>query len=324
VALENEVRVVSEPTLGYGAACMKGFAAAQGKYLFLADPDGSYDFEEIPHFLGQLEEGCDFVLGNRFQGKIDEGAMPWSHRYIGNPLLSSILRLFYNTKIHDVHCGMRAITKSAFQSLPLLTTGMEFASEMIVVALKKNLRITEIPINYHPRQGVSKLRRLSDAWRHLRFMLLYKPLVLFFFPGILLFSTGIISLLLLYFDGLKLFHIQFHYHPMFLSCVLIIIGYQLIIFALFAKTYAITHLGDRPIFDKLYQYLNIEMASLAGLGLVAVGGIIYLNILLKWIGTNFGALNEVKNSVLALTFIVLGIQTIFSGFMLSILGIKRK
>ena len=324
VALKGGARVVQETVPGYGAACMKGLAEAKGTYLFLADADGSYDFEEIPNFLNGLLQGQDFVIGDRLKGKIEKGAMPWSHRHIGNPLLSSLLRLFFRTTIHDVHCGMRAIKKNAYQSLPLMTTGMEFASEMIVMALKKRLRISELTINYHHRKGVSKLKRISDGWRHLRFMLLYKPFVLFFLPGVLLLSAGIVTFPFLYFGGLTFFRIRFYHHPMFLSSLFIIMGYQLVLFALFAKTYAINHLGDSPVLERFYRYMNIERACAIGLAVAALGSLIYLQIFGKWLATHLGALNETKNALLGLTLLVLGIQTVFSAFMLSILGIKQK
>lgn len=324
IALRNGACVVREPMSGYGAACMKGFAVAKGKYFFLADVDGSYDFEEMPLFVQKLERGADLVIGDRFRGKIEEGAMPWANRFLGNPVLSFILRVFFKSQIHDVHCGMRAISKIAYQTLPLRTTGMEFASEMIIMALKKSLRIAELPIHYHKRKGTSKLKRVSDGWRHLRFMLLYKPFVLFFLPGAILFSAGTATLLLFYFINLPFFRIRLYYHPMFLSSLLMITGYQLTLFALFAKTYAINHLGDSPILEKFYHYVNIERACVLGFSAAALGGFIYLRIFIKWLHTDFGAMNEIKNSVLALTLIVLGVQTFFSAFMLSILGIKEK
>ncbi len=324
IASKNGAHVVLEPVQGYGAACEKGFETARGEYCFLADADGTYDFEEIPKFFAAFSQGWDLIIGNRFKGKIDPGAMPWSHRHIGNPLLSSVLRLFFKTKIHDTHCGMRAITKKAYQSLSLMTIGMEFASEMIVMALKKDLRILELPVDYHKRKGISKLKRFSDGWRHLRFMLLYKPLFLFFMPGILMLSIGMISLPLFYFDAISLPGIRFYYHPMFFSSLFIITGFQLVLFSVFAKTYAITHLGDSPVLEKFYRYMNIERASLLGLFGVGLGGFMYMKIFVKWLETHLGPLNEIKNSILALTLIVLGIQTIFSAFMLSILGIKRK
>lgn len=324
IAKEKGVILACEKERGYGSAYLKGFEIAKGKYLFLADSDGSYDFNEIAAFAACLKEGYDFVIGDRFKGKIERGAMPCSHKYIGNPLLSGISRLFFKTKIHDVHCGMRAITKEALLKLGLKTKGMEFASEMVVMAGKKRLRIKELPINYYKRKGESKLKSFADGWRHLRFMLLYSPLFLFFIPGTALLLLGIISMLGIYSGALSFLGIKLQYHPMFLSALFIIAGYQLIIFALFAKSYAIIHLGDNPIFNKLYRYVTIEKASLVGTAIVLLGVFIYIKIFLKWINTGFGALNEIKNSIVALTLIIVGIQTVFSSFMLSILGIKEK
>lgn len=324
IAKEKDVILVHEQETGYGLAYLKGFEIAKGKYLFLADADDSYDFGEIARFIAFLENGYDFVIGNRFKGRIEKAAMPWSHKYIGNPILSGISRLFFGTKIHDVHCGMRAITKEALEKLRLKTKGMEFASEMVILAGKKRLKIKELPIDYYRRKGRSKLRSFADGWRHLRFMLLYSPFFLFFIPGTTLLLLGLISMLGIYSGALSFLGIKFQYHPMFLSALFIITGYQLIIFALFAKSYAIIHLGDDPIFNRLYRYVTIEKASIVGIVTVLLGIFIYIKIFLRWTSSGFGALNEVKNSIVALTLIIAGIQTIFSSFMLSILGIKEK
>ncbi len=324
IAKRKKVKVVYEPERGYGSAYLSGFKTAKGKYLFFADSDGSYDFNEIPRFIRELKKGSDFVIGDRFKGKIEKGAMFWFHKYIGNPMLSGILRLFFKTKINDVHCGMRAITKKALSKLDLRAAGMEFASEMALKAIKNNLKIKEVPIDYRKREGESKLKSVSDGWRHLRFMLLYSPLFLFFIPGISLLLIGVISLVWLYFGSPEILGIRLYNYPMFLSALLIIVGYQLIIFASFAKTYAVFHLGDDPAFGRIYRYITIEKASIFGGILAFLGFIIYLTIFLKWLNVGLGALQELKNSIIALTLIVVGIQTIFSSFMLSILGIKEK
>ena len=202
---------------------------------------------------------------------------------------------------------------------------MEFASEMIIKALRNSLRIKELPIDYYSRKGKSKLRGFSDAWKHLRFMLLYSPLFLFFIPGIIVFILGVLSMLWLYFGNFYLFGIRFYTHPMFVSALLIIIGYQLIFFSIFAKTYSITHLGEEgKLINKLYKYLTIEKASIFGTIIIFLGALIYVYILVEWIKKGFGDLNEIKNSIVALTFITLGVQTIFYSFMLSILGIREK
>lgn len=324
IAIEKKVKLIHEKELGYGATYLKGFEAALGRYLFLADPDGSYDFNEIPKFIEQLKNGYDFVIGNRFGGKMEKGAMSWLRRYIGNPILSGILRLFFRTKIHDTHCGMRALTKASLKKLNLRTTGMEFASEMVIKAIKNDLKIKEFPIDYYRRIGASKLKSFADGWRHLRFMLLHSPLYLFFIPGLFLFLIGLISISWMYLGSPEVLGIKLFYHPMFLSTLLIIIGYQLIIFSFFAKTYAIIHLGDKPILDNLYKYITIEKAGIVGILMSVMGIVIYLIIFLKWLHSGFSELSEVKNSIVALTLTIIGIQTIFSSFMLSILGIKEK
>jgi glycosyltransferase involved in cell wall biosynthesis len=324
IAKARGIIPIIEDRQGYGSAYLKGVEAARGNYFFLADVDGTYDFREIPRFLEKLKSGYDLILGNRFQGSIAPGSMPWKHRYLGNPLLSFLMRLLFKINISDTQCGMRMLSREAWELLSLRTTGMEFASEMIIKAVKKKLRISDLPINYYPRLGKSKLKSFADGWRHLRFMLLYSPLFLFLLPGILFFLLGFISLILLYLNALSVFQIRLQYHPMTLSAVLIILGYQLMVFALFAKTYAINHLGDEPVFNKLYRFLSIENVSLVGLALCLIGASIYVAILMKWINLHFGELQEIKNSILGLTFMTIGIQTIFSSFMLSILGIKEK
>jgi len=323
-AKSKAIRLIEEKEKGYGSAYLRGFREAKGSYIFMADSDGSYDFSEIPNFIKGLKEGNEFVIGNRFKGEIEKGAMPWSHRYIGNPILSGILRLFFKTNVRDSHSGMRAITKPALEKLNLRTMGMEFASEMVIKAGKKGLKTKEIPINYKKRAGTSKLNSFPDGWRHLRFMLLYSPLFLFFIPGLILFLLGLISGLLLYFGKLEFLGTPLYYHPMFLSSVLVVVGYQLIIFALFAKTYAATHLGEKNNLQKLYKHITIEKAGIIGILLALIGAIIYIYIFVGWVKSGFSGLEQVKNSVVALTLIVIGIQTVFSSFMLSILGIKEK
>lgn len=321
IAEEKQATLVGEKERGYGAACLKGFKCARGNFIFLADCDASYDFNEIPRFIEELKKGSDFVIGNRFKGKIAKGAMPWARQWIGNPILSGIFRLFFKAKIHDVHCGMKALTQEALKTLHLRTKGMEFASEMAILAGKNKLKIKELPINYYKRKGQSKLRALADGWRHLRFMLLFSPLFLFFIPGLVLFLAGIVFLGWLYLGPSRIMGMPFYYHSMFVAALSIIIGYQLIIFSLFTKTYAITHLGDEPIFDSLYKRITIETASIAGILMGLAGIIIYVAVFLKGF-SHGGEAQEIRSSILALILIITGIQTIFSSSMLSILGIK--
>lgn len=321
----NNVVLVKHDKDGYGTAYLEAFRAAKGNYIFMADADGTYDFNEIPNFIKNLRDGHDLVLGNRFSGKIEEGAMPALNRYLGNPALSFILRLFFFTKIKDSHTGMRAIKKEALEKINLRAAGMEFASEMIVKAIKNDLKIKELPINYYKRKGLSKLRPFSDAWKHMRFMLLYSPLFLFFVPGIFLFLTGGISMVWFYFGAPNFLGFKLYYHPMFFSSALIIIGYQLIIFSAFAKSYAINHLGEKSAFmQKIYSLITIERASIFGASVLIFGALVYIIIFTKWVSSGFGSLNEIKNSVVGLTLVIFGVQTIFSSFMLSILSIKEK
>ncbi len=318
------VKLLEESERGYGAACRAGLKASGGTFLLIADCDGSYDFDHLPLFLDNLSQGYDFVIGNRFAGHMHKNAMPWAHRYIGNPILSGLLRLFFRSSIQDSHCGLRGITRTALDRLNLRTVGMEFASEMVIKAEKLKLKIAQVPVNYNQRLGRSKLKSLSDGWRHLRFMLLYSPLFLFFLPGAGMFCIGILGFFLSYFELIQIGTIRFQEHPLFVFALFIIIGYQLIIFSLFAKTYAITHFDEPPIFEKFYHYITIEHVGIFGILFTVFGAGIYWGILQKWLHMHFGPLNEIKNAILALLLMTVGMQTLFSSFMLSILGIKEK
>lgn len=320
-----KIKIVRHNKVGYGNAYLEGFKHVTTPNIFMADCDGTYDFSEIPNFLERLKQGNDFVMGDRFAYPLEKEVMPFTHKYIGNPLLSGLLRLFYKTTVKDSHCGMRAIKTEALKKLNLQTTGMEFASEMVIKSLKYNLKISELPIHYKKRLGESKLNTFADGWRHLRFMLLYSPLFLFFIPGIIIFLIGIITLISLTISSQSILGLTFYIHPMFLSSLLTITGYQLIFFGIFAKTYAITHLGEsNKKLENIYKNITIEKAGILGILTIIAGLAIFISILYNWINSNFGELNEIKNSILALTLITLGVQTIFSSFMLSILGIKEK
>jgi glycosyltransferase involved in cell wall biosynthesis len=316
--------LVHQPVRGYGNAYMAGLSSAQGDYIYMSDGDGTYDFSHMPEFISKLKAGNDMVIGNRFAFPMEKNSMPWLHRYIGNPLLSSLVRLFFTIKIKDIHCGARALRKTVLKTLSLNTAGMEFASEMIIKGARRKLSFGEVPITYSARIGTSKLNSFSDGWRHLRFILLYSPLYLFFLPGLIAFVIGILSLVIFYATQPTIFGITFFFHPMFLSSALVIVGYQLIIFSMFSKIYAITHLGDsNPKVEKLFKVLTIEKVALVGIVTTIIGAVIFAIIFLKWAGSGFDTLNEIKNSIVALTMLVIGIQTFFSGFMLSTLGIKE-
>lgn len=320
------IKLVNEKIRGYGSAYLAGFKIAKGKYFFMADADNTYDFNDIPVFIDKLRnEKYDLIVGNRFSGRMEKKSMPLLHRYFGNPFLSYLVKLFFNVKINDIHSGARAISKEALGKIVLYTSGMEFASEMIIKAAKANLKITEIPISYNSRIGKSKLRSFSDGWRHLRFILVYSPNFLFLIPGLFLFISGLFLMAYFYFSSPVFSGIQLYIHPMFIFAVMIMIGYQIIFFAGFSRVYAVNHLGDSDkTIEFLYNKITIEKASIIGLVLISTGLFIFIFILTKWIASDFGALGEYKNSIVALTLMVLGIQTFFSAFMLSILGIKEK
>jgi glycosyltransferase involved in cell wall biosynthesis len=320
-----ELKIVTEEHDGYGRAYLKGFESAVGKYIFMADADGTYSFRDIPRFLDEIKKGSDMVIGNRFAEKLPKGTMPILHKLIGNPLLSCLTRLFFKVKVNDIHCGERMITRKALSQITLYTAGMEFASEMVIKVARRGLKISELPVSYAPRLGESKLKPFSDGWRHMRFLLLYSPFFLFMLPGFILLFVGIVSMAILYFFDIHIFGIQFYFHPLFLSAVLVLAGYQLIFFAGFSKVYAVTHLGDQDrSVIRLFKHITLEKAGLFGLLIAALGGILYIYIFAKWLSSGLGSLNETKNSIVALTLSALGMQTIFSAFMLSTLGIKER
>ncbi|MEW6609793.1 MAG: glycosyltransferase family 2 protein [bacterium] len=326
IAKSLGAKVVYQPIKGYGSAYLTGLEEANGKYIIMADADNTYNLQEIGKFLIPLIEGYEFCIGSRFKGKILTGAMPWLHRYIGNPILTGILNLFFHGKISDAHCGMRAVTKEAYKKMNLKTIGMEFASEMVIKALKLKLKIKELPITYHPREGESKLASFKDGWRHLRFMLLYSPTYLFLIPGIILFFIGLVFLLVLLPGPLIIGNLHFDIHYMVLGSLLAILGFQIVNLGLYAKSYSLTeHFEESDRFIEWFsQHFNLERGLVIG-GLLTLSGLgINVYILIRWIVGNFGPLSEVRTGLVALTFIVIGIQTIFSSFFLSILGIRKK
>ena len=326
IAGEHGARVVSQPVRGYGNAYLKGFAEAQGEYIVMADADNTYDFNEIASFVQPLREGYDLVMGNRFTGRMAKGAMTWSHRYIGNPILSGMLNLFFNTGIRDAHCGMRAFTKAAYQRMQLRTGGMEFASEMVINASKAGLKITERPIAYHPRVGDSKLHTLRDGWRHLRFMLLYSPTHLFLLPGMLMMLAGFVALSLLLPGPFPLFGHRWDVHAMVLACLVTLLGYQVVTLGLFARFFSLTeHLdGERDrLLQRLTRLFTLERGLIAGALITTVGVIIDGYVFTQWLAVDLGPLNEVRPAIYATTLIAIGVQTMFGSFFLSLLQLRK-
>jgi len=324
IAKKEKVILLKHDKEGYGNAYLEAFKIVRGEYIFMADADCTYDFHEIPTFIEELKRGSDLIIGNRFAKKIDPQAMPFLKRYIGNPTLSLLFRLFFNAKIKDTQSGMRAITKKALNNLNLQTTGMEFASEMLIKAVRNKLKIKELPIHYYPRIGYSKLKPLPDGWKHIRFMLLYSPNFLFFIPGLTMFLLGVLSMICFYFISFQILGIKLSYQTMFFSSVLIIIGYQLINFAAFAKIYSINHLNEEnKKLEKMFKYVTLEKALFVGVLMLLIGTIISFLVLVKWMKNGFESFAELKNLIIGFTFLLLGMQTVFSSFMLSILSIKK-
>ena len=315
-------QVVHEPRRGYGSAYIAGFQAARGTYILMADADLTYDFDEIPGFLAQLQDGADMVIGDRMEN-IHPGAMPWHHRYIGNPLLSRLLNALFHTGVRDAHCGMRAFRRDRLKLLALRTTGMEFASEMVVRAAKERLDIREIPIEYHPRGGESKLSSFRDGWRHLRFLLLHSPNHLFIAPGALMAALGgAISLTVL--AHVAVLERQWDLHTLIGGCLLLIVGAQLVGLGLCAHAYATYFMGERDAwFDRARERLRLEHGLMLGSAVALVGLVMLVVLVLDWIARGLGNLAQERTAIAAATLLVLGIQIVFTSFLLSILGLRR-
>jgi glycosyltransferase involved in cell wall biosynthesis len=324
LASDAGARVIYEQRKGYGSAYLAGFASAQGKYIVMGDADETYDFAEIARFIEPLEEGADFVMGSRLQGKIHPGAMPWLHRYVGNPVLTGVLNLFFRTGVSDAHCGMRAFRRELLPRLDLRTTGMEFASEQVIRSSKLGLDIREIPIEYHPRTGESKLSSFSDGWRHLRFLLVHSPTWLFLVPGLGLMVLGtIIGAISLF--NVPIFGREWELHTLIAGSMLAIVGAQVTQLGVFSRTYAFYYLGEHdPLFDRMRARFRLEHGLIAGALVALVGFAMATVVVVIWINRGFGELREEKLAVAALTLIVLGIQMVFGAFFLSILGLRRR
>ena len=315
-------RVVHEPRRGYGSAYLAGFNAARGEYIVMGDADLTYDFNEIPRFVEKLDEGAELVMGDRMKN-IHPGAMPWHHRYIGNPVLTGILNGLFRTGVSDAHCGMRALRRDILPRLDLRTTGMEFASEMVIRASKEKLRISEFPIEYHPRGGESKLSSWRDGWRHLRFLLVHSPTHLFILPGAVMAFLGfLISALVL--SQVDLFGRAWDLHTMIAGSLLTIIGTQVVALGLAAHAYGKYFMGEKdPWFDRMRERFKLEHGLVLGGGIALVGSAIAAVIVGEWISRGGGALSEQRLAVAATTLLVVGVQVFFSSFLLSILGLRR-
>ena len=319
-AREAGARVVFGEKRGYGNAYLKGFAEAEGDIIVMGDADGTYPFPMTYEFIQPILNGeADFVMGSRLKGDIKKGAMPALHKYIGNPFLTWMLNALFKAGISDSHCGMRAIKKDTINKLGLRSPGMEFASEMVIEAARKNIKIAEIPITYYPREGESKLSSFADGWRHVRFMMLYRPTPFLLIPGIVVLLMGIV-----FFIGVILQ--QYGMHSLILGSLLLIIGYQMLLawiqFGAFGAVYGITRTSGT--IKKIMNYHSLGRELLLGLIFLAAGAIVGLKVLFSWSAVGFGSLSQIQFVVVALIFSILGIQTIFSGMFLSLLLLNSK
>jgi glycosyltransferase involved in cell wall biosynthesis len=316
-------RVVAEPRRGYGSAYLAGFAAARGRYIVMGDADLTYDFAEIPRFVEQLEDGAELVMGDRMDN-IHPGAMPWLHRYVGNPILTGVLNVFFRTGVSDAHCGMRAVRRDVLPRLDLRTTGMEFASEMVIRAAKEKLDIRQFPIEYHPRGGDSKLSSFRDGWRHLRFLLVHSPTHLFMLPGAILLALGVVVSLVSLLQ-VDVFGREWDLHTMVAGALLMIVGTQVVALGLCAHAYGTYFMNEKdPWFDGMRARFRLEHGLMLGGATLVVGLAVAAAIVITWIERGFGELSEERLAVAAAALVIVGIQIFFTSFLLSILGLRRR
>lgn len=331
IAESMGARVVTVHEKGYGSALKGGINAAQGTYILMGDADDSYDFGQLDRFVTELDSGADLVMGNRFQGGIAPGAMPLLHRYLGNPVLSKIGRVLFNSKIGDFHCGLRAFRKEAFDSLHLQSPGMEFASEMVVRAALLGFRVSEVPTTL-AKDGRSRpphLRTWRDGWRHLRFLLLYSPKWLFLFPGAALMLLGSIVFFSLLGGPMKISGITFDVNTMMYGAAAVLVGFQAVVFAMFAKILGVTQglLPQNKTLDSLFQWINLEVGVAVGVVLTLVGLAVSAGAVLSWKHTGFGPLevtHTVRTVSLGILFLTLGVEVFFSSFFFSVIGYVKK
>jgi glycosyltransferase involved in cell wall biosynthesis len=332
IAEKLGARVVPVKEKGYGSALRGGINAASGKWILMGDADDSYDFSEITGFVKKFQEGYELVMGCRLPsggGTIMPGAMPWKNRWIGNPVLSFIGQLFFKCPARDFHCGLRGFTRAAFEKMDLQTTGMEFASEMVIKATLKRLKITEVPITLRQdgRSRPPHLKPWRDGWRHLRFMLLYSPRWLFLVPGLLLSVLGIAVSAAL---SCKTFHlgaVVFNVGTLAVACMTVIVGFQLVAFAFYTKVFAIAEglLPDDPKLARAFKIFTLERGIIAGLVVLLAGIILLVRALWIWRQADYGLLppeDNLRRLIPAVTLVVVGVQVVFSSFFMSALGLK--
>ena len=331
IAVSMGARVVSVPRRGYGSALSAGVASSRGEYVVMGDADGSYDFTSVGAFVEKLRSGYDLVMGNRFSGGIDEGAMPFLNKWLGNPVLSSVGRFLFRSGIGDFHCGLRGFRRDAIERLNLQTSGMEFASEMVIKASVNRLRVAEIPVRLRKdgRDRRPHLRPWRDGWRHLRFMLLFSPRWLFLVPGSVLFFAGVAVAAWLLPGPRMVAGVGFDIHTLLIGCLLSLLGYQSVLFAVFSKVFAI-RVGFHPphrALNRLFRFLNLEVGLAAGALMTLAGCAGLVVAAWSWRQAGFGALDPMvtmREVIPASTLVALGVQTVFASFFLSILGIDQR
>lgn len=324
IAGQMGAKVVTPLNKGYGNAYMQGIRYARGKYLLFTDADDTYDLCEMQKLLEPLIEGkADFVMGTRLKGDIKKGAMPRLHRYIGNPILTGILNLLFKTHFSDAHCGLRAIARESYLKLDMKSEGMEYASEMIIEAARKKVRMTEVPVTYYPRLTPSKLHSWGDGWRHLRFMMLYNPTPFLFIPGLFVFCLGVFMTAALIMRG----NVETtSLHSFILGSMLAIIGVQMLATGGYMKIYGIIHnkIDRTGITAQMLDYHSLEVGLLLGIILFAGGIISGAGVIYKWVSSGYGSLSEVGNAVIAMVLAAVGIQIIFSSLIISIFLLDKK
>lgn len=330
IAEDLNARVIHVKAKGYGNALIGGITGARGTYVMMGDADDSYDFSNMMPYLVKLREGYDLVMGNRFKGGIEKGAMPFLHKYLGNPVLSFIGRLFFQSKIGDFHCGLRGFSKDAFLRMELKTTGMEFASEMIVKASLKEMKIAEVPttLSVDGRTRPPHLNTWPDGWRHLRFLMLYSPKWLFYYPGILLFFFGLITSTILIYNPLTIGSVTFDVHTLLFTAVSLLIGFQFILFYGLTKVFTVENglLPKSKKYDKQFQFINLEKGLIVGALLIILGIVLSVLAYNYWQDLNFGDItnsNTLRLVIPAITSMLLGVQVILFSLFFSILGLKR-
>jgi glycosyltransferase involved in cell wall biosynthesis len=330
IAFAHGAKVVKVDEPGYGAAIRGGVAASSSRYIIMGDADESYDFAEIPPILERLRVGDDLVMGNRFAGGIEKGAMPWSHRWIGNPVLSLTGRIFFSSQVRDFHCGLRGFSVDAFRRMRLNTTGMEFASEIVVKASLASMRVSEVPISLH-KDGRSRpphLRTWRDGWRHLRFLLLFCPRWLFLIPGLALMLFGSAMTLWLVGGTRYLGSVGLDIHTMLVTGVVALIGYELVLFAAFIKVFGMRagFLPPDRRMERFFRVATLEKGLLAGAILTLTGSALVLIAVVSWGRGGYGALDtqaSMRPMIVAVLLIAAGVQTVFASFVMSMLGIRE-